>query len=287
MTTIQSVAPILLLLLMLANSIPYSRASPAFKDWGKTNLYLPTDATDDEKRIARIAAAGKPTEALAETEKAIKSKKDIARLLLMKIELSERLLQEENVRADFQQLLPLPMSQTALFRAVDLADHLDELELGIKLADRYQKEYSTSSPIPILLNARMNTKLKQYNRAEQLLLPILNNPSMRSFTYPELARAYVSWNKPEKLIALTKTGLSNPKWFSEKTTVTLLTLRANAYLETGKYKEALTDYNLLIAKAPNLPALYTLRAKALTALGENKRAEADRLKQKQLDAADK
>ncbi len=285
MTTTRSAA--LILLLLLANSCPFTGASPAFKDWGQINLYLPPDATDDEKRIARIAAAGKPTAALAETVKAVKGKKDVARLLLMKIELSERLLQEENVRTDFQQLLTLPMSQNSLFRAVDLADHLDELELGIKLGDRYQKEFGTSTPIPILLNARMNSKLKHYNRAEQLLLPILNNPSMRSFTYPELARAYVGWNKPEKLIALAKTGLSNPKWFSEKTQVALLTLRANAYLETGKYKEALADYNLLIAKAPSLPALYTLRAKALTALGENKRAAADRLKQKQLDAADK
>ncbi len=207
--------------------------------------------------------------------------------MLMKIELSERLLQEENVRTDFQQLLPLPMSQACLFHAVELADHLDELEVGIKLANRYQTEYSTSSPIPTLLNARMNIKLKQYNRAEQLLLPILDNPAMRSLTYPKLARLYVCWNKPDKLIALTNAGLKNPKWFSEKTMVTLLTLRANAYLETSKYKEALADYNLLRAKAPNLPALYTMRAKALTALGENKRAEADRLKQKQLDAADK
>jgi len=285
MTTPRSAA--LIVLLVLANSCPFSGASPAFKEWGQLNLYLPPDATDDEKRIARIAAAGKPTEALTETVKAIKGKKDVARLLLMKIELSERLLQEENVRADLQQLLSLPMSQVSLFRAVDLADHFEELEVGTKLGDRYQKEYSTSNPIPILLNARMNSKLKQYNRAEQLLLPILNNPSMRSFTYPELARVYVYWNKPEKLVALTKTGLSNPTWFTEKTKVSLLTMRANAYLETGKYKEALADYNLLIAKAPSLPALYTLRAKALTALGENKRADADRLKQKQLDAADK
>ena len=285
MTTTPSTT--LILLLLLANACPYTWASPAFKDWGKLNLYLPEDATADEKKIAMIAAAGNATEALAETNKAIKSKKDIARLLLMKIELSEKLLQEESVKTDFQKLLPLPMSQTALFRAVDLADHLDELEVGTKLGDRYQKEYSKYSPIPILLNARMNSKLKQYNRAEQLLLPILNNPSMRSFTYPELARVYVGWNKPEKLIAMSKAGLSNPTWFTEKTKVTLLTLRANAYLETGKYKEALADYNLLIAKAPSLPALYTLRAKALTALGENKRAEADRLKQKQLDAADK
>ena len=285
MTTTRSAA--LTLLLLLANSCPFTWASPAFKEWGQINLYLPPDATDDEKKIAKIAAAGKPTEALAETVKAIKIKKDAARLLLMKIELSERLLQEENVRADFQQLLPLPMSQASLFHAVDLADHLDEIEIGTKLGDRYQKEYRTASPIPILLNARMNSKLKHYSRAEQLLLPILNNPSMRSFTYPELARVYVYWNKPEKLIAMTNTGLSNPTWFTEKTKVTLLTLRANAYLETGKYKEALADYNLLIAKAPSLPALYTLRAKALTALGENKRAEADRLTQKRLDAADK
>jgi len=277
----------LTLLLLLANSCLYSWASPAFREWGKINLYLPNDATDDEKRIARLAATGTPTEALEEIVKAIKSKKDVARHLLMKIELSERLLQEENVRTDFQQLLPLPMSQACLFHAVELADHLDELEVGIKLANRYQTEYSTSSPIPTLLNARMNIKLKQYNRAEQLLLPILDNPAMRSLTYPKLARLYVCWNKPDKLIALTNAGLKNPKWFSEKTMVTLLTLRANAYLETSKYKEALADYNLLIAKAPNLPALYTMRAKALTALGENKRAEADRLKQKQLDAADK
>lgn len=90
MTTIRSAA--LTLLLLLANSCPFTWASPAFKDWGKTNLYLPNDATDDEKRIANIAAAGNPTEALAETVKAIKGKKDVARLLLMKIELSERLL---------------------------------------------------------------------------------------------------------------------------------------------------------------------------------------------------
>jgi tetratricopeptide (TPR) repeat protein len=286
-TKLASTAAALTLSVLLANTWLYCSATPAFKNWGKINLYLPNDATSEEKRIATVAAQGNPTEALALTDKAIKSEKDIARLLLIRIQLCEILLQEEKVPEDFRHLLNLPIGEDALVNAIDLADRLDEIESGIKLGDRYLKEFGTHIPQAILLTARMNSKLKRYSRAEQLLLLIINVPVMRNFTYPELARAYVCWNKPEKLIALTTTGLNNPKWFTQKTRITILTMRANAYRETGKFKESLGDYNQLIAQAPNLPEIYNLRAKTLTALRQNKLAAEDRLKQKQLDALDK
>jgi tetratricopeptide (TPR) repeat protein len=286
-TNLTGHATALTLSVLLANIWLDCSATPAFKNWGKINLYIPNDASSEEKRIATVAAQGNPTEALALANKAIKREKDIARLLLIRIQLSEILLQEEKVPDDFRHLVNLPIGEDALVNAIDLANRLDEPEIGIKLGDRYLKEFGTHIPQAILLTARMNSKLKRYSRAEQLLLLIINVPVMRNFTYPELARAYVCWNKPEKLIALTTTGLNNAKWFSPKTRITLLTMRANAYRETGKYKESLVDYNLLIAQAPNLPEIYNLRAKTLTALGQSKLAAADRLKQKQLDAMDK
>lgn len=286
-TKLASMTAALTLSVLLANTRHDCSATPAFKNWGKINLYIPNDASSEEKRIAAVAAQGNPTEALALANKAIEREKDIARLLLIRIQLSEILLQEEKVPDDFRHLVNLPIGEDALVNAIDLADRLDEIESGIKLGDRYLKDYGTHIPQAILLTARMNSKLKRYSRAEQLLLLIINVPVMRNFTYPELARAYVCWNKPEKLIALTTTGLNNPKWFSPKTRITILTMRANAYREVGKFKESLADYNQLISQAPNLPEIYNLRAKTLTALGQNKLAAEDRLKQKQLDALDK
>ena len=136
--------------------------------------YIPNDASSEEKRIATVAAQGNPTEALALANKAIEREKDIARLLLIRIQLSEILLQEEKVPDDFRHLVNLPIGEDALVNAIDLADRLDEIESGIKLGDRYLKDYGTHIPQAILLTARMNSKLKRYSRAEQLLLLIIN-----------------------------------------------------------------------------------------------------------------
>ncbi len=273
--------------LFLANIAVVSSPSFAYKDWGKINLYLPESATNQEKRIAKIAASGNAAEALALTNKGIASDKRIAGLLLIRIKLSEALLQEDKIHADFNRLVTLPLDEQELNHAIDLADQLEEIENGIKLGQRYLKDYGTRLPQPVMLLSRMYIKLKQYDKAEKILFLILDYPGMRDFTYTDLTRLYVHWNKPEKLIATASKALKNRHWMTPKSIMILHTLRGHAYLETKKYKEALDDYNFLIAQASSLPEVYSLRAQAYAGLGQNKLAEADRQKQKQLDFTDK
>ena len=258
-----------------------------YKNWGKIDIFLPNDATNQEKYIAKLAAEGKANEALELTSKAIAKDKRIAGLLLIRIKLYEALLQDDKINADFNKLVTLPLNASELYRAIDLADCLEEVENGIKLGQRYLKEYGTKIPQPMIMLSRAYIKQKEYDKAEKTLFLILDNPGMRDFTYVDLTRLYVHWNKPEKLIASSSTALKNPQWFTPKSLMILHNLRGHAFLETKKYKEALSDYNYLIAQAPSLPEVYKLRAQAYAGLGQNKLAEADRLKQKQLDLMEK
>lgn len=284
--TLSKIRAASILLLLTAVILFGNSPCSAFREWGKIDIYVPKNASPLEKSIIRLAESGKPDEALLLTNKAIKSEKNIAGLLLIRIKLYGLLLQDEKVTADLKQLLNLPLECDQLYHAVDMADSHDEIEIGIQLGQRYIKEFGTAIPQPTLLTARMYSKLKQYDKAEKLLLLIIGNPMFSDFSYPELSRVYVYWNKPEKLIAIATTALNKPKSLTEKSKIVLRTMRAQAYLETAKYKEALGDYNILIAKAPELRELYKLRAKALTGLGQHKLAEADRQKQKELDNLD-
>lgn len=137
---------------------------------------------------------------------------------------------------------PLQALMTALF----VNKQPDQAETYL---EKHVKDHPDQVHAQELLGA-LYRQVKKYPEAEKILEDVLKAQPDRISTYRELAQVYGAKGQPDQIAGLFARGLEkNPD------NVDLLVLQAQNFQATGKYQEALNNYNKLVTLQPGSAVL--------------------------------
>ncbi len=151
-------------------------------------------------------------------------------------------------------------------------DYLEAMRIcNQEIAERPGKGYS------YFQRATTYSLQKQWDKALLDFDKALKLDPQNHDAYANRALLYLEINQPEKALEDCNTGLR-----ITKTNVNLWSNRGETWLKLGNYKSAIADFNISLELVPNLGEAYYYRGLAFEKLHDDKRADSDKAKAKEL-----
>lgn len=250
----------------------------------KVKLDARLASTEQERAIVKLAGKGHIELSLKECESGLKKRPKDSHLKLLKAQILRYLVRDDEVVKLLTELRSATdLDCRELDSAADTALGVDDLDLAKFYARKAVALYPEAlSATPLLkLGSALNDS-GEYAEAEKAFLKAVavdkGSASLESMIYFYKAR-----KKPDLVVKYCKMALERDSDPNSLTVVRHHNFRGQALLELGKFKEALTDFNYCIEKAPHRSEPFRLRAQVYEKLGQKALAASDRKRADEID----
>lgn len=264
---------------LAAFSIAAAPSALAHKMEKKVRLHGRNKSTAEERAIISLARQGKAEESLQECRRCLRKQPNDNHLKLLEAQILRFLMEDTEAQKRLEELRSAKdLTGEELHAAAMTADGLEQWLLTKYFAEKGLPLIAGEDRVKLLLQlGDALSRLNLFNEAENNYLKAFKlNPSGR--VIETLISFYLARKKYDLVVKYCTLSLDHNKDDNSLTIVKHHRLRGESFLQLGRYKDSLADFNYCLTKTPSDSYTYRKRAEAYEKLGKKKDAEADKSK---------